>query len=192
MQCQDQTQTNIASYLLFICGFPPILQRQCPGYLQWGTVLERKKLGRIIFGTEHLNSMKYKIIHSHRGSGTLCNVANCFGCGKKIRITLLMFQEMLQSHYGPWHGQKNRSFVLSSTCKKDTRTPQKGQQGCTQREFFLTPVCGWLIPWSVSILWSWHYAFDSGCSYCLYKPLFFRIPTVTNIEFQRLIVWEDV
>lgn len=146
-QCSAKTKLKQTLHLIssLFVGFPPFCKDNVLATSSEGQC-QRKKLGRIIFGTEHLNSMKYKIIHSHRGSGTLCNVANCFGCRKKIRITLLMFQEMLQSHYGPWHGQKNRSFVLSSTCKKDTRTPQKGQQGCTQREFFLTPVCGWLIP----------------------------------------------
>lgn len=57
-------------------------------------MLDSKKLGRITFGTEDPNSMKCEIIHIHRGSGTLCNVANTLDA-EEIKITFIMCQEML-------------------------------------------------------------------------------------------------
>lgn len=117
--------------------------------------------------TEDLNSMKYEIINIHRGSGTLCNYANYFRCWKKSESLLLCFRRCynLTVDLGMIKKPGTWSFLalkerLKGTSEGTTRLPRE--------VFFLTPVCGWLVPWSGM---SCHYTFDGGCSCCLYKPL---------------------
>lgn len=121
--------------------------------------------------TEDLNSVKYEIINIHRGSGTLCNYANYFRCRKSQNHFYCISGDVAISLWTlAWPKNPGTFFFLALARK--TQGHLRKDNKVAQRGFFLTPVCGWLIPWSGM---SCHYAFDGRCSCCLHKPLWLTL-----------------